>query len=64
MASFLADGSDELSIDMSEGVRFSFSTAPVRFISDQTYVVVDRQAREDLPDDDDEAAAPTDEADE
>lgn len=64
MASFLGDESDELSIDMSEGVRFSFSTAPVRFISDQTYVVVDRQAREDLPDDDDEAAAPTDEADE
>ena len=64
MMSFLADGKDQLSITMSEGVIFKFSTAPVQFASNQTYVVVDRQSREDLPEDDDDAADPIDESNE
>jgi hypothetical protein len=63
MMSFLADGNNELSVNMSEDVRFSFSTAPIRLVSDQTYVVIDRQSREDLPDDNDEAAVLTEESD-
>jgi hypothetical protein len=59
MVSFLADGKDELCINLAEGVTFNFSTVPVRFVSDRTYVVVDRESREDLPDDDEEAAGLT-----
>ena len=57
MLSFLAEGRDELCIDLAKDVRFAFSTSAVRFVSNVTYVVVDKQSREDLPDDDEEASA-------
>jgi hypothetical protein len=62
MLSFLAEGRDEFCIDLAKDVRFVFSTSAVRFVSNITYVVVDRQSREDLPDDDEGAL--TEESDE
>ncbi|MEY2502280.1 MAG: hypothetical protein QOI07_2614 [Verrucomicrobiota bacterium] len=53
MMNVLAGEAKALCIPVGANSDFAFSTAPVRFISDTTYLVVDRQQDEDLPDDDD-----------
>lgn len=55
MMSFLADGGKELHVPMADKAEVVFSAVPVRFITEVRYAVVDRQSREDVPDDEDES---------